>query len=338
MKTIAATGGTRTKGGLSIHLGQFALIPVLIVVFIVGALVHKAFLTPSNIILNILQQSAVLSLLVIAESLILISNNFDLSLESIVGLAPMVAAWLICPVEMHGSGFGLPPLVALLVLFAIGALIGALNGLLVVKLRLNAFIVTLAVLILLRGITLGVTKGATLFNLPREFVWLGSGTLLQIPISVWVAVILFILTELFLKFHHVGRAIYAIGGNAEAARAAGIRIERIQIGLYIVGGMLAALAGLMLSGRMASVTAGQGQNLIFNVMAAAVIGGISLNGGRGNAVGAFTGVLLLGTVSNILILSQIPSFWIDASFGLIIVVALLLSRLTSNEKGRDLKS
>jgi simple sugar transport system permease protein len=311
---------------------------VLIGVFIVGALIHKAFLTPSNIILNILQQSSVLSLLVIAESLILISNNFDLSLESIVGLAPMVAAWLICPAKMHGSGLGFPAFAAMIVLLAIGVIIGTLNGLLVVKLKLNAFIVTLAMLILLRGITLGMTEGTTLYNLPREFVWLGSGTLFHIPISVWVAVFLFILTELFLKFYPVGRAIYAIGGNAEAARAAGIRIERIQIGLYVVAGLLAAVAGLMLSGRMASVTAGQGQNLIFNVMAAAVIGGISLNGGRGSAVGAFTGVLLLGTVSNILILSQIPSFWIDASFGLIIVVALILSRLTSNDKGKDVKS
>ena len=101
--------------------------------------------------------------------------------------------------------------------------------------------------------------------------------------------------------------------------------------------LLAALAGLMLSGRIASVTASQGQNLIFSVMAAAVIGGISLNGGRGRAIGALTGVLLLGTISNILTLSQIPSFWIDASFGAIILVALLLTTFTANGKGREIK-
>jgi simple sugar transport system permease protein len=240
-----------------------------------------------------------------------------------------------CPAEMHGSGFGFPPWAALAVLLAIGAVVGVLNGLLVVKLGLNAFIVTLAVLILLRGVTLGITKGATLFDLPNEFLWLGSATLFQIPVSVWVAVGLFILTELFLRYHRIGRAIYAIGGNPVAARAAGIRIERVQFGLYLFAGILATLAGLMLSGRMASVTAGQGQNLIFNVLAASVIGGISLNGGRGRAVGAFTGVFLLGTISNILILSQIPSFWIDASYGMIIVVALLLSRITTVDRGKD---
>jgi simple sugar transport system permease protein len=312
-----------------------ALIPVLVIVFIVGSLLHSAFLTPSNIVLNILQHSAVLSVVVIAESLILISERFDLSLESTVGLAPMAAAWLITPADMGGSGFGIHPLLAIAALFALGAIVGAFNGFLVVRLKLNAFIVTLAVLILLRGITLGITSGKTLYNLPPVFLWLGSGIWLGIPVSVCVAAALYIAAELFLKYHRIGRAIYAIGGNAEAARAAGIQVERVRFGLFVLGGVLAALAGLMLTGRIASVTASQGQNLIFSVMAAAVIGGISLNGGRGRAWGALTGVLLLGTISNILTLSQIPSFWIDASFGTIIVVALLLARFTADEKGGE---
>ena len=333
---VAVTVSTDGKmsSGLREKLGQWTLIPVLIIVFIVGALVHKAFLTPSNIILNILQQAAVLSVIVIAESLILISNNFDLSLESVVGLAPMVAAWLITSADMGGSGLGLSPLLAIAIMFAVGAGVGLLNGFLVVKLKLNAFIVTLAVLILLRGITLGITSGKTLFNLPPVFLWLGSGVLLGIPVSVWAAVFLFIVAELFMRYHRIGRAIYAIGGNMEAARAAGIRVERVTIGLYVAGGLLAALAGLMLSGRIASVTASQGQNLIFSVFAASVIGGISLNGGRGRPLGAMTGVLLLGTISNILTLSQIPSFWIDASFGAIILVALVLAGFTADEKGK----
>jgi simple sugar transport system permease protein len=336
MTTKAAIAGVpdrRVTRGVRERLGQLTLIPVLVIVFILGAIVHKAFLTPSNIILNILQHSAVLSVVVIAESLILISNDFDLSLESTVGLAPMVAAWLITPAAMGGSGFGVHPFLAIAALFAVGAIVGTLNGLFIVKLKLNAFITTLAVLILLRGLTLGITSGKTLYNLPAEFLWLGSGIWLGIPISVWVAAALFIAAELFLRFHRIGREIYAIGGNVEAARAAGIQVERVKVGLFVIGGLLAALGGLMLSGRIASVTASQGQNLIFSVMAAAVIGGISLNGGRGNAVGALTGVLLLGTISNILILSQIPSFWIDASFGAIIVVALLFARFTGDEKG-----
>ena len=283
MTTKAAIAGVpdrRVKRGIRERLGQLTLIPVLVIVFILGALVHKAFLTPSNIILNILQHSAVLSVVVIAESLILISNDFDLSLESTVGLAPMFAAWLITPAAMGGSGLGVNPFLAIAALFGVGAIVGALNGLFIVKLKLNAFITTLAVLILLRGLTLGITSGKTLYNLPAEFLWLGSGVWLGIPISVWVAAALFIAAELFLRYHRIGRTIYAIGGNVEAARAAGIQVERVKFGLFVVGGLLAALGGLMLSGRIASVTASQGQNLIFSVMAAAVIGGISLNGGR----------------------------------------------------------
>jgi simple sugar transport system permease protein len=198
----------------------------------------------------------------------------------------------------------------------------------VVRLHLNAFIVTLAMLILLRGVTLGITNGKTLFDLPSEFLYLGSGKWLGVPVSIWIAGILYLLIGLFLRYHRIGRAIYAVGGNAEAARAAGIRVERLIWSLYVVAGLLAALAGLMLTGRIASVVASQGQNMIFYVFAAAVIGGISLNGGRGRLVGALTGVLLLGILQNVLTLSQIAAFWIDAAYGLIILVSLILARVT----------
>ena len=137
---------------------------------------------------------------------------------------------------------------------------------------------------------------------------------------------------LFLRYHRIGRAIYAIGGNAEAARAAGIRVERVTWGIYVVGGLLAALAGLMLTGRIASVVSSQGQNMIFYVFAAAVIGGISLNGGRGRLLGALTGVLLLGILQNVLTLAEIAAFWIDAAYGAIILVALILARVTGGAR------
>ncbi len=149
-----------------------------------------------------------------------------------------------------------------------------------------------------------------------------------VPVSIWVAGLLYLFFGLFLRYHRLGRALYAIGGSAEAARAAGIRVERITWGVFVVGGLLAAVAGLMLTGRIASVVASQGQNMIFYVFAAAVIGGISLNGGRGRLVGALTGVLLLGILQNVLTLSQIAAFWIDAAYGAIILVALILARVT----------
>jgi len=124
-----------------------------------------------------------------------------------------------------------------------------------------------------------------------------------------------------------------MGGNAEAARAAGIRTMRLTIGIILFGSLMAALAGLMLTGRIASVTANQGENLIFTVFAAAVIGGISLNGGRGNLLGAGLGVLLLGIIQNILTLSNVPSFWINAAYGAIILSALLIGWVSSNIGG-----
>jgi simple sugar transport system permease protein len=324
----ASMGETLRSRASAFRFRELTLVPAIVIAILAGALISDAFLTTRNF-LNILQQSSELSVLVIAETLILLAGRFDLSLESTVALPAMFAAWLIASeTTFGGSGIGLNVWLAILILFATGALIGCINGFLVVRLRLNAFIVTLAMLILLRGVTLGITNGKTLFDLPSEFLYLGSAKWLGVPVSIWIAGVLYLLVGLFLRYHRTGRAIYAIGGNAEAARAAGIRVERIVWTLYIVGGLLAALAGLMLTGRIASVVASQGQNMIFYVFAAAVIGGISLNGGRGRLLGALTGVLLLGILQNVLTLSQIAAFWIDAAYGLIILISLILARVT----------
>jgi simple sugar transport system permease protein len=313
------------------RMDQLALLPVLVLALVIGSLMQPAFMTQTNMI-NVLRQSSELSVVVLAEALILLTGKFDLSLESVVGLAPMVGAWLVCPVAIGGSGFGLNPWLALLAMFAVGAVVGAMNGALVVALRLNAFMTTLAMLILLRGVTIGLSGGKTLYDLPHSFVYIGTSEWLGVPTSVWVAGALYLVVGLFLRHHRVGRSIYAIGGNSEAARAAGIRVDRIVFGVYVAGGLLAVLAGLMLAGRLASVTSSQGQNMIFTVFAAAVIGRISLNGGRGTMLGALLGVLLLGLVSNILTLSNIQPFWINAAFGGIILLALVIARFTTGEK------
>jgi simple sugar transport system permease protein len=311
-----------------VGLRELTLVPAIVLTIVVGSFASDAFLTTDNF-LNILQQSSELSVVVIAETMILIAGKFDLSLESVVGLAPMLGAWLIIQnTQIGGSGVGLAWWLAIPIVLATGAVVGAINGLLIVKLRLNAFIVTLAMLILLRGVQLGTTNGKTLFDLPDGYLYLGSGKWAGVPVSIWIAGILYLCFGLFLRYHKLGRALYAIGGNVEAARVAGIRVERVTWGVLIVGGTLAALAGLMLTGRIASVVTSQGQNMIFYVFAAAVIGGISLNGGKGRLVGALTGVLLLGFLQNVLTLAEIPAFWIDAVYGAIILVALVLSRVT----------
>ncbi len=234
---------TPRKRSTFLGLRELTLIPVIILVIIIGAFASDAFLTTDNF-LNILQQSSELSVVVIAETLILLAGKFDLSLELVVGLAPMLGAWLIIKdVQTGGSGVGLQWWLAIPVVLATGALVGLVNGFLIVKLRLNAFIVTLAMLILLRGVQLGTTNGKTLFDLPDGYLYLGSGKWAGIPVSIWIAGILYLVFGLFLRYHRLGRALYAIGGNADAARVAGIRVERVLWGTLIVGGMLAALAG-----------------------------------------------------------------------------------------------
>ncbi len=312
---------------------ELALLQLIVVALIAGSFLHPAFLTPVNLV-NILQQSSELSVLVLAEAIILIVGKFDLSLESIVGVAPMLAAWLVLDSAQNGSGLMVNPYLAIVVLLAVGIAIGAFNGLLIVRLGLNAFITTLAMLILLRGISIGMTNGRTLYDLPGPLLYLGNAHWLGLPASVWVSAGLYAVGALVLSYHRFGRALYAIGGNAEAARAAGIPVDRYIWTVFAIAGGLAALSGLMLTGRMASVLSGQGQNMIFTVFAAAVIGRISLNGGKGSILGALCGVILLGIISNILTLSNIETFWISATYGAIILLSLIVTRLTSGKSYR----
>ena len=330
-QTIAGTLRRHGRHIMANWIRELALLPVIVLLLIVGAFVNPAFLTASNFI-NVAQESAALGAVVVAETLILLTGKFDLSLQSTYGLAPMVGAWLIVSPDGQGLGTDWNPFIGIAIVLLIGLAVGAFNGFLVIKLGFNAFILTLAMLILLVGIQVGIVSGRTIYHLPAEFIYLGSQYLLGVPVSVWVTGAIFLLSALFLRYHRVGRAIYAIGGNTEAARAAGIHVDRIRIGVFIVASILAALAGLMTAGQVVAVTASQGNNLIFSVFAAAVIGGISLEGGRGRMVGALTGVILLALVQNILILSQIQTFWIDAANGLVILIALALARLIGTER------
>ncbi|MGH3253265.1 MAG: ABC transporter permease, partial [Trebonia sp.] len=304
-------------GGMNVSvLREVALLPVLVLLIVVGTVVSPAFFTVSNFA-GIGQQSSALGVVVVGESLILLIGGMDLSLESTFGLAPMVAAWLIVPVAAYGSGAGLNPYLGIVVLLAVGAVIGLVNGLLIVRGRLNGFIATLGMTIVLAGLQNGIVKAQSLFNLPPAFGYLGAASIGQLPVSLIVAVVIFILTGLFLRYHRAGRAIYAVGGNAAAARAAGIKVERIKIGVYVTGSVLAAIGGLMEAGRVSAVTGqqGYGEGIIFSVFAAAVIGGVSLNGGRGNMVGAASGVILLGIVGDILDLANVSNYWIEAIDG-----------------------
>ncbi|MYS80806.1 ABC transporter permease [Embleya scabrispora] len=328
-----STQPTTFRGARTALLRRFrelALVPALVALVVLGGLVNDTFLTKANLI-SILGSSAALALVTLAASLILIGGKFDLSLESTVGIAPALGAMVVLPASAAGFGIELPSAVGLLIMLVAGAVIGAVNGFLVVKLQLNAFIVTLAMLIVLRGLQVGMTEGKTLFEMPESFFTLATSTFLEVPLSVWLAAAAFAIAGFVLRHHRVGRALYAIGGNPAAARTAGIRVDRVLMGVYIVGGALAALGGLVLTGYVGAISPNQGDGMIFTVFAAAVIGGISLDGGKGTMTGALTGVLLLGVVQNLLTLAQVKPFWIQAIYGGIILVSLMVSRLTSGK-------
>ncbi len=307
---------------------ELALVPAIAVLFVVGIFTSPAFFTTSNFS-NTAQFSAAVGMVVVAESLILLTGSFDLSLQSVYGLAPMIGAWLIVGKDAQGLGTKWNPAFGILVVVGIGAAVGLFNGFMIVKLKFNAFIFTLAMLILLAGLQQGIVSGRTIYEMPPSFIYLGGAYWGGFPVSAWVTSAVFLAAVLFMRYHRTGRAIYAIGGNLEAARAAGIKVDRIRIGVFAVAGILAAIAGLMIAGQVVAVTANQGNNLIFTVFAAAVIGGIALEGGRGRMIGAFTGVVLLGLVNNVLVLRNTSTFWIDAANGAIILIALGLARVVA---------
>lgn len=312
------------------RLRDLALVPAIVVIAIVGQIVNPVFLQTDNLI-NVLQTMSEMALLVLAQTMILIVKKMDLSLESTMGLAPGVAAWLVVPAGAgHGLGL-LPGAWAIPVTLAVGALVGVINALLIIRFGLNGFIVTLGMLIVLRGVLTGISGGQTFFQLPQSMLYLGTAVWFGMPASIWICLALFAVAIVVLGWTSFGRSLYAIGGNVDAAKAAGIRTDRVLWIVIVTGSLLAALAGLLLSGRLASVASAQGNGYIFTVFAAAVIGGISLNGGKGTMFGAFSGILLLFMIQNVLTLGGVPAQWIGALNGLIILVALTISRITGGK-------
>ncbi len=313
------------------RLRDLALVPAIVVIAIIGEFVNPVFLHFDNVV-TILQTMSEVGVMVLAETLILLMGRIDLSLESTFGLAPGVAAWLtVSPGISHGLGWLGGPF-SVPVCLAVGALVGLTNGLLIVRFRLNGFIVTLGMLIVLRGLLTGISAGRTFFTLPASMTYLGQTLWLRVPVSVYLCLALFAVAMVVLGYTRWGRSLYAIGGNVAAAKAAGIRTDRVVWATLTISGVLAALGGLMLAGRLASVAAAQGQGAIFTVFAAAVIGGVRLNGGKGTVFGAFTGTLLLYMIQNVLTLAGIAAQWIDALNGGIILAALIVSRVTSGQE------
>ena len=308
---------------------------ILIVVFVFFIFQSEYFLTERNIS-NILAAAAVLGVLVAGQTFVLISGNFDLSTESTLGLAALFGVWLIVPAgtPTNGGGIFMNPYLSIILSLSMGALIGYAIGCLITYGNMHNFIVTLAALLIVRGLMLAFTEGAPVsgFNNPSAdvFYWLGHEKAFKVPgfgnifVAVLATGLIYFICHLILKHHKFGRELYAIGGNRDAAEALGINVNRRIRQVYMLSGLLAALAGWMLAGRVVSIQSNLGETFIFTVFAGAVIGGVSLQGGRGTMLGALGGVLLLSTIDRGLNLMQVSVFWIKVIQGSIILVAMLI--------------
>ncbi len=306
----------------------FTMYPVLLLLVIVGALVAPRFLSTINLI-NILEQVSVLGLTTIGLTFVVLIGRLDLSLEGIVGFAPMLAAVMMASATAGGYGVELPGWAGLFVALGTAGLIGFFNGFMVVKVGLNPFISTLGLLVLLRGGVLIISNGRSIYSPGRALTYLGSERVLGVPLSVVVFLMVALIVGLVFQYHRYGRALYAVGGNEEAARAAGIDVDRVIWSAFVFAGLLAGLAGVLMTGRLDSAVTTQGEGIIFSAFAAAVIGGVSLGGGKGNIIGVISGVLLIGVINNLLTLAQVPSFYVQASTGAVIIVAAVLTTLAS---------
>ncbi|MGD0876623.1 MAG: ABC transporter permease [Anaerolineales bacterium] len=309
---------------------------LLLLTVIFFALISKHFLTRINLT-NIVIHAAVIGLLVVGQVFTLVTGNFDLSSEATLGLTALIAAWLMLPkgAPTFGGGILFSVYLAVPIMLLIGVLIGLINGLLITRLKANAFIVTLTMQLIIRGVMMPITAGNTMARLPADFKFLGNNSLGPIPISVIVLVVAFAIGHIILQYRPFGRSLFAVGGNKTAALAAGINPDRRILQVYVISGLMAAIAGWLMAGRTGVIVQNMGQGYIFEVMAASVIGGISLNGGRGTMVGAFGGVLLLSTIESGLSLMRISTFWIEIASGLIILIAMLIDaqkvRFTSSQ-------
>ena len=307
---------------------------ILIGVFILFVLGTDKFLTPFNIV-NLFSAAAVLGVVVVGQTFVLITGNFDLSQESTMGLAALVGLWIVVPAlaPYFGSGLGIPPILSIVLILAMGVGIGLLIGSLITYGRMNNFIVTLAMLLILRGLMLALTQGNSVNAIGFEgsdvFYWLGHATfavpwLGNLPVAVPAMLLVFLIAHIVLSRRKFGRDIYAVGGNKSAAIASGIDADKRVRQVYMISGFLAALGGLILAGRVASVQVNLGDGYIFIVFAAAVIGGVSLQGGRGTMIGVLGGVLLLSTIDRGLNLMRFDVFWQQVIQGLIILFAMFI--------------
>jgi len=284
---------------------------------------NATFLNPSNII-NILRVSSFTFITAIGMAYLLTSGGLDLSVGAVYAFAGIVNARLMT------SGVPIP--LALIITILAGGLVGALNGSLVQFVRLPPFLSTMASMMIVRGLVLGVQRGEPIFPLPEAFNNIGRFNVLTIgefsvPFVVVVALVLGLIAALVLKFTSFGRMIFAVGGNDETSRLAGIPVRKIRFSAYLMSAMLASVTGIMMSARMESAQPNIGIGFEMQVIAACVIGGVSLKGGAGTILGVLFGSLFMSMIANGMTMIRVSVHWQQLVMGLVLVLACSLDQL-----------
>jgi inositol transport system permease protein len=307
------------------NIRQYGLLIVFGIICLIISLITPQFLTVSNLTI-IVTQVSINALLAFGVTFVIITGGIDLSLGSIVAVTGVTAAML-----AHPDSY--PVLIPIVMGLLAGLLMGAFNGFIITKSKIAPFIVTLGTMTIGRGLALILSDGRPVSNLSESFNYLGSGTVFGIPFLILIFILVFALCSIILSKTVLGRYIYAIGGNEQAARASGINIDRVKLSVYSISGLLAGLAGILLASRITTGQPNAGAGFELDAIAAVVIGGTSTAGGRGTMAGTLIGVLLIGVINNGLDLLNVTSYYQQVVMGIIIIGAVVLDSL--NQKSNS---
>lgn len=276
-------------------------------------------MTTDNL-LNLLRQVSINALIAFGMSFVILTGGIDLSVGSTLALSGALTAGIIAS--------GISPLIAMCLGMLLGAFLGMINGILVAKGNLAPFIATLATMTIYRGATLVFTDGNPITGIGDSFIFqfVGKGYLFGVPVPIIIMVICFLLLYILLHKTAFGKKTYAVGGNIHAAKIAGVKTNKVQIIIYTISGFMASIAGIILTSRLNSAQPTAGVSYEMDAIAAVVLGGTSLSGGKGRLFGTLIGALIIGTINNGLNLLGVSSFYQQIVKGLVIIIAVLLDR------------
>ena len=315
------------KSKLKINGNLVVLLFALVAVIIVFSLINKNYFTTTNMV-NILTSAALIGLVAIAHTYLIIEGQNDLCPGSLCAFCGVFAALMVSK--------GMPFFAAVLLTLCAGAVVGMCNALMVNKLHLEAFIATLVTQSIMRGFAYIICGGKSVGITNKTFIWVGKTRLLGLPFSVWLMIVAVVIGGVVLARTRFGRSVYAIGGNAQAARLAGINPQRVVTISFVLMGLLCALGGIVYVARLQSGQPAANVNLEFDAITAVILGGVSFSGGVGNMLGTFIGVILIQSFNTGLNMAGIPNanFWQYVGKGALLLIALAADfvRQTNTQK------